>query len=177
MSFINHSGCIDSALDSLCKPDLIRLEPNLFAAKFDLMKIIPARYILEKALKNGELRPGGLVMESSSGTFALGLAIVCAAHGLKLSLITGPLEGPVRWRLENLGAKIESLPSAGSTLGGIQQSRLNRLQQLIKDTPGAFWPRQYTNPLHPDAYWPVGTAISQATVSYTHLTLPTTSRV
>ena len=153
---------IESALDSLCRPSLIQMEQNIFAAKFDLMKIVPARYILETALANGDLQLGGLVVESSSGTFALGLAQVCVNLGLRLSLVTGPLEDSVKWRLEHLGAAIDIVPSAGNTLGGIQQARLNRLQHVLADNPGAFWPQQYTNPLHPAAYASLADSIGKA---------------
>ncbi len=47
---------IESALDSLCRPSLIQMEPHIIAAKFDLMKIVPARHILETALANGDLK-------------------------------------------------------------------------------------------------------------------------
>jgi cysteine synthase A len=38
------------------------MEQRIIAAKFDLMKIVPARHILETALANGDLQPGGLVI-------------------------------------------------------------------------------------------------------------------
>ena len=145
-----------SPLDVLCQPALVEFAPNLIAVKFDLMKIVPARYILEDALARGVLQKGGLVLESSSGTFALGLALVCANIGLRLSLVTGPLEPALRWRLLHLGATIESVPAAaGLGLGGIQQARLDRLAEILAENPGAFWPRQYTNPLHPESYAPI----------------------
>lgn len=163
MNHLDHVQQIDSALDHLCTPSLMELRPHLFAVKFDLMKIVPARFILENALKTGELEPGGLVVESSSGTFALGLAMVCANLGLRLSLVTGPLEPSVRWRLEHLGASIESVPSeAGQTLGGIQQARLDYLQGVLEKNPGAFWPQQYTNPLHPAAYADIATWLGES---------------
>ncbi|MCX6049609.1 MAG: pyridoxal-phosphate dependent enzyme [Chloroflexi bacterium] len=141
-----------SALDGLCRPNIIQLQSNLVAAQFDLMKIVPARFILENALKTGLLKEGGLVVESSSGTFALGLAIVCANLGLRLSLVTGQLEEALEWRLRHLGASIEKVYSGSGYMGGIQQKRLDRLSQVMADTPGSFWPRQYDNPLHPVAY-------------------------
>jgi len=146
------SVVIEHALDNLCTPSLIRLSPNLVAAQFDLMKIVPARYILEHALATGALPPGGLVVESSSGTFALGLALVCASLGLRLHLVTGPLESSLQWRLEHLGATLEKVPTKNLPLGGIQQARLDRLKYILADNPGSFWPQQYTNPLHPAAY-------------------------
>ncbi len=141
-----------SALDSLCQPAIIQMQPNLVAAQFDLMKIVPARFILENALETGALKEGGLVVESSSGTFALGLAIVCANLGLRLSLVTGQLEESLEWRLRHLGASIEKVYSGRGYMGGIQQKRLDRLSQLMAEHPGSFWPRQYDNPLHPVAY-------------------------
>ncbi|MFN7929532.1 MAG: hypothetical protein U0Y68_16615 [Blastocatellia bacterium] len=53
-----------SALDNLCRPALVEMQSNFFALQFDLMKIVPARFILETALKTGELQPGGLVVET-----------------------------------------------------------------------------------------------------------------
>lgn len=151
-----------SALDGLCRPDLIQLQPNLFALQFDLMKIVPARFILENALETGLLKAGGLVVESSSGTFALGLAIVCANLGLRLSLVTGQLEEALEWRLRQLGASIEKVFSGTGYMGGIQQKRLDRLSQVMADNPGSFWPRQYDNPLHPVAYAALAEAAAKA---------------
>ncbi len=133
----------------------------MFALQFDLMKIVPARYILENALRTGQLEPGALVVESSSGTFALGLAIVCANLGLRLSLVTGQLEESVEWRLRNLGATIEKIFSGRGYMGGIQQKRLDRLSEVLKANPGAFWPRQYDNPLHPAAYAMLAESVGQ----------------
>jgi cysteine synthase len=141
-----------AALDKLCEPSLVQLQENLFALQFDLMKIVPARFILETAVRTGALQRGGLVIESSSGTFALGLAIVCANLGLRLSLVTGQLEESVEWRLRHLGASIEKVFSGSGYMGGIQQKRLDRLRQVMAANPGSYWPRQYDNPLHPLAY-------------------------
>ncbi|MCI5150775.1 MAG: pyridoxal-phosphate dependent enzyme, partial [Candidatus Electrothrix sp. MAN1_4] len=152
---------IDSALDHLCSPSIIRMQQNLFAEKYDLMKIVPARFIIKQALETGALKKNGLVIESSSGTFAMGLALVCANLGLRLSLVTGPLEASVRWRLEHLGADIEIIPDAGKTLGGIQQARLNRINQIIEKNPRAFWPQQYSNPLHPASYAPIAESVEK----------------
>lgn len=154
------SDPLPSALDTLCRPDLVQLRPNLIAVRFDLMKIVPARFILEDALRSGALAPGGLVVESSSGTFALGLALCCVNLGLRLHLVTGPMEAALRWRLEHLGATIDTVAWTGGGLGGIQQARLNRLHEVMADVPGAFWPQQYTNPLHPAAYAPLAREFS-----------------
>src|SRR5215210_1761010 len=151
-----------SALDNLCRPSLVQMQEHLFALQFDLMKIVPARFILETALKTGELKEGGLVVESSSGTFALGLAIVCANLGLRLSLVTGQLEESLEWRLRHLGASIEKVFSGSGYMGGIQQKRLDRLKQVMAGNPGSYWPRQYDNPLHPLAYATLAASAAQS---------------
>lgn len=156
------AGVFDgSALESLCRPSLVRLDQHMFALRFDLMKIVPARFILEHALQTGQLEPGGLVVESSSGTFAMGVAIVCANKGLRLSLVTGQLEESVEWRLRHLGASIEKIFSGKGYMGGIQQKRLDRLSHVLAENPGAFWPRQYDNPLHPAAYANLAEAVAK----------------
>lgn len=158
--FKNPAGLL--ALDNLCRPALVELQSNLFALQFDLMKIVPARFILETALRTGELQPGGLVVESSSGTFALGLAIVCANLGLRLSLVTGQLEESLEWRLRHLGASIEKVFSGSGYMGGIQQKRLDRLKEVMATVPGSYWPHQYDNPLHPLAYGELAEATAQS---------------
>ena len=157
-----HRFVPESPLDHLCRPALIRLQPNLYAAKFDLMKIVPARHIVEQALATGELAPGGLVVESSSGTFALGLAQVCATLGLKLRLKTGPLEPIVAWRLRHLGAQIDTVESGAGNLREIQEQRFALVRQTLDEVPGSFWTRQHDNPLHPAGYRPVAEAIGDA---------------
>lgn len=156
-----HRFAPESTLDHLCKPSLVRLQPNLFAAKFDLMKIVPARYIVEQALASGALKPGGLVVESSSGTFALGLAQVCTTLGLRLTLKTGPLEPIVEWRLRHLGAHIDTIESNAGNLREIQEQRFDLVRKTLEEVPGSFWTRQHDNPQHPAGYVPVARAIGE----------------
>lgn len=156
-----HRYAPESPLDHLCRPAVVRLQPNHYAAKFDLMKIVPARHIVEHALATGELKPGGLVVESSSGTFALGLAQVCTTLGLKLTLKTGPLEPIVAWRLKHLGAHIDTVETDAGNLREIQEQRFALVEQTLKDVPGSYWTRQHDNPLHPAGYGPVAHAIGE----------------
>lgn len=144
------------------RPALVGLAANIFAAKFDLMKFTPAKAILDEALSRRLLAPGGRVIESSSGTFALALAILCSLYKLRLTLVTGPLSSVVRWRLENLGAEIVVVPTANNCEGGIQQARLHVLASLLKKHPDAFWPQQYTNPLNAGSYEPIALQLIKA---------------
>lgn len=141
--------------EALCFPTFVQVAHNLVAAKFELMKFTPAKYILDTALASGHLRPGGHVIESSSGTFALALAILCSLYGLRLTLVTGPTSEIVRWRLENLGAALHTVYASKNCEGGIQQARLEVLAELRRSIPDSFWPQQYTNPLNSLSYRPI----------------------
>lgn len=145
-----------NTMEQLLRPELLRLSENQFVAKFDLMKFTPAKRILDEALATGALKPGGHVIESSSGTFALALAILCSFYGLRLTLVTGPISDVVRWRLENLGATIKTVHASGNCEGGIQQARLRVLREMIAESGDCFWPQQYTNPLNALSYQEVG---------------------
>ncbi|TGS61103.1 pyridoxal-5'-phosphate-dependent protein subunit beta, partial [Mesorhizobium sp. M1C.F.Ca.ET.176.01.1.1] len=109
---------------------LVQVAQNLVVAKFDLMKFTPAKHILDAALASGHLRAGGRVIESSSGTFALALSILCSLYDLRLTLVTGPTSQIVRWRLENMGAVLHTVHASKNCEGGIQQARLEMLAEL-----------------------------------------------
>ncbi|WGD51111.1 pyridoxal-phosphate dependent enzyme [Bradyrhizobium sp. CB1650] len=144
-----------NVVEALAFPQLVQVTQNLVAAKFDLMKFTPAKRILDNALASGQLRPGGHVIESSSGTFALALAILCSLYDLRLTLVTGPTSQIVRWRLENLGAVLHMVHASNNCEGGIQQARLEVLAELRSSMTDSFWPQQYTNPLNSFAYRPI----------------------
>lgn len=134
---------------------MVDVAENLMAAKFDLMKFTRAKKILDDAIARGLLKPGGHVIKSSSGTFALALAILISLYGLKLTLVTGSVSRIVRWRLESMGATINVVEASKNCEGGIQQGRLAVLHQLLEREPDAFWPQQYTNPSNSESYRPI----------------------
>jgi S-sulfo-L-cysteine synthase (3-phospho-L-serine-dependent) len=150
------TGQIDRAFPSVVEanelPRIIRLDDNLYAAMFSLMKLLPARYIIDRARHRGELAPGATVIETSSGTFGLGLALVCRLRGHPLIVVGDPaIDRNLRTRLEFLGARVE-LVDAFDAPGGIQGARLARVAQLHREHPGSYVPGQYDNPDNPAAY-------------------------
>lgn len=144
------------ALDADELPDLVRLQSGAVAACFTLMKLLPARHMIDLAIADGELVPGRTrVLETTSGTFGLGLAMVCALRGLDLTLVTDPVvDAPFQNKLETLGARVEVVTSP-ATPGGYQQARLDRLADLATAEEQSWVPRQYDNDNNPDAYAPV----------------------
>ncbi|MFB6438445.1 cysteine synthase family protein [Streptomyces sp. NPDC056411] len=133
-------------------PRIIRLEDNLYGAVFSLMKLLPARFMIDRAEASGALNPRTTVIETSSGTFGLGLAMVCRMRGYRLRIVGDPaIDKNLRARLRGLGAEVEIVESVGET-GGYQRARLNRVAEVCEQHPDHFVPGQYDNKDNPHAY-------------------------
>jgi cysteine synthase len=141
-----------SSLFEMYRPSLIPIEANLIAAVFPLMKIIPAEFCVRQAREAGLITPDSLIVESSSGTMALGLAIVCKAHGYKATLVTdNACDDGLQRRLEDLGATVEKVTCPAPT-GGYQRARLERLRDICASTKDHWWLNQYDNPANARSY-------------------------
>lgn len=141
-----------SIVEALESPSLVELGPGLVAAAFSLMKLMPARFMLDRARSRGVLAPGSMVVETTSGTFGLALAILCNLQGYRLHLVSDPAVDPIlHQRLTDLGAKVD-IVTQPAPVGGLQRARLDRLDEVRAENPCHFWPRQYTNPDNPASY-------------------------
>ncbi len=133
-------------------PQLVTLEENLTAAVFPLMKIYPADFCIRRAVQQGLVERDTLVIESSSGTMALGLAIVCNCYGYKLAIVSdSACDQDLRRRLEDLGARVEIVTKAAEP-GGYQRARLDRLHEIRSTARDSWWVNQYDNESNPGAY-------------------------
>lgn len=133
-------------------PRLVALGDNLVGAAFNLMKLLPARHILDRAREEGLLHPDSVIVETTSGTFGLALAILSALRGYRLIVVSDPvIDEPLKRRLEDLGAVVD-IVTEPAPVGGFQQSRLDRVAELQEKHPDHFWPSQYENPDNPGAY-------------------------
>lgn len=132
-------------------PAVLRLGQNLYALQFHCMKVVVALHMLREALADDRLRRDGLVVETSSGTFALALALAGAALGVRIHIVGDPgIDAGLLQRLEILGAVVDIMqPQPGRSL---QEIRLDRLEQIRADNPGAYWPGQYHSPDNRLAY-------------------------
>ncbi|MDH7784852.1 cysteine synthase [Ochrobactrum sp. 19YEA23] len=133
-------------------PQMIELQPNFYLAQFRLMKLLPAHYMLDRAEEKGFLKPGDHIVETSSGTFALALAMLSTIRGYRLTIVsaTSLMDGSFKERLEQLGAVVRLVDDPSRT--GNQDGRLAELHRVLAETPDAFWPKQYDNPDNPAAY-------------------------
>jgi cysteine synthase A len=125
--------------------------PNLSALDFRLMKVIPALGIIEAGRRNGLISAATTIVETSSGTMALGLAIVCSYYGLKLRIFgDAAIDLPLKLNLEALGADVEIIEASASD-GNVQQLRKQALLRFLENND-AFWAHQYNNPENTLAY-------------------------
>ena len=100
-----------------------------------------AGYILSKALRSGELRRGATVVEASSGSTSIALAMVCAQLGLRF--ITVMPEGVSRERtlmIRAYGGQVQFSRKEAGMLGALRQAA------ELAASLGAFAPRQFENP-------------------------------
>jgi cysteine synthase A len=103
--------------------------------------------MVEAAEQAGHLRPGGRIVEATSGNTGIGLGLVAAARGYRLTL-TMPESMSVERRalLAAYGADLVLTPAADGMAGAVR-----RAEQLA-DEQDAFLPRQFDNPANPDAH-------------------------
>ncbi|WP_169314247.1 PLP-dependent cysteine synthase family protein [Streptomyces piniterrae] len=115
----------------------------------------PGLHMVERARARGELRPGGRIIESTSGTLGLGLALAGMVYGHPVTLVTDPgLEPAMTRLLTAYGAEVDIVP-APHPAGGWQQARRDRVAQLLAQHPGSWCPDQYNNPDNTTAYLPL----------------------
>lgn len=113
-----------------------------------------AVYLVDHAEAKGLLKPGGTIIESSSGNFGIGLAIVGAARGYKVKIVidakTAP---PMRRMLLAYGAELVEVPLSEADAGGsMQRARMRKAKQLSESVPGAWYPCQHLNPVNTEAH-------------------------
>lgn len=111
-----------------------------------------ALHIVERARARGDLLPGATIVESTSGTFGLGLALAGIAYGHPVTVVTDPgMEAIIETLLVSYGVRVETVTQAHPR-GGWQQARLDRVAQLLAGNPGSYCPHQYDNPDNVEAY-------------------------
>ena len=104
--------------------------------------------MVEAAEASGQLKPGGTIIEPTSGNTGIGLAMVAAVKGYKLILVMPESMSIERRRLmQAYGATFDLTPKEGGMKGAIA-----RAIELAAQTPGAWIPQQFENPANIDIH-------------------------
>ena len=107
-----------------------------------------AKNMLDEAEKTGQLKPGGLIVEPTSGNTGIALAFLAAVRGYTITLTMPENMSPERIKLlKALGAQIILTPAQKGMKGAIEEA-----QKIISQTPGAFMPAQFDNPANAQAH-------------------------
>ena len=104
--------------------------------------------MIEAAEASGELKPGGTIIEPTSGNTGIGLAMVAAVKGYKLVLVMPESMSLERRRLMlAYGAEFDLTPREKGMKGAIE-----RALELVEQTDGAWMPQQFENPANVDVH-------------------------
>ena len=104
--------------------------------------------MIEDAEASGALKPGGTIIEPTSGNTGVGLAMVAAVKGYRMILVMPDSMSIERRRLMlAYGASFDLTPREKGMKGAIA-----RAEELVASTPGAWMPQQFENPANVQAH-------------------------
>jgi cysteine synthase A len=153
----------NNILETIGRTPLVRLNklpgPDSVAVYVKLESCNPMRSVkdriakamIERAEKEGKLRPGMdiVVVEPTSGNTGIGLAMVAAVKGYKLTLTMPESMSLERRRLlKAMGAELVLTPKAEGMKGAVDRART-----ICAERPNAFMPQQFDNPANLDVHY------------------------
>jgi cystathionine beta-synthase len=155
---------VESLLDLVGNTPLLKLgpttegAPGLVLAKIEYMnpggsvKDRIALRMVEAAEQSGELKPGGTIVEPTSGNTGVGLAMVAQAKGYQCIFVCpDKVSEDKRNVLKAYGAQVVVCPTAVAPEH--PDSYYNVSDRLVRETEGAWKPDQYSNPNNPRSHY------------------------
>ena len=108
--------------------------------------------IINEAEKKGAIKPGGTIVEATSGNTGIGLALAAAVKGYKCIFVMSDKCSVEKVRyLKALGADVVIVPSTAKP--NSPEYYVNTAERIAKDTPNSFYATQYTNTSNPEAHY------------------------
>ena len=108
--------------------------------------------IIEEAERRGELKPGGTIIEGTSGNTGMGLALVAAVKGYRSIFVMPDKMSDEKIRaLRALGAEVVVTPTAVEP--DDPRSYYSVARRLVEETEGALYANQYHNPVNPETHY------------------------
>jgi cystathionine beta-synthase len=108
--------------------------------------------MIDDAEKKGLLKPGGTLIEGTSGNTGMGLALVAAVRGYKCVFTTTDKQSKEKVDLlKALGAEVIVCPTAVEPED--PRSYYSVAKKLAREIPNSYYPNQYDNPMNPEAHY------------------------
>ena len=108
--------------------------------------------MIDYAEKEGTLKPGGTVIEATSGNTGIGLALTAAVRGYKcIFVMTDKVSMEKNRFLKSLGADVIICPAAAKH--GTPENYVEVAKRVAQETPNSFYPDQYNHPANPAAHY------------------------
>lgn len=109
-------------------------------------------HMITMAEQRGELKPGGTIVEATSGNTGMGLAMVAAIRGYKCIFVMADKQSlEKRLALQALGARVVICPTDVDAED--ERSYYKVAARIARETPNCFYASQYTNPDNPDTHY------------------------
>lgn len=136
----------------------------------DNIKVRPAYFILEQAIKRGQIDKNTVVIESSSGNFAISLASLCNMVGIKFIPVIDPNINPIYENLLYSLCETVIKVSDRDDTGGFLKTRLDAVRKLMDENKNSFWTNQYQNNNNYMAHYQgLGNEIGQENIHYDYV--------
>jgi cystathionine beta-synthase len=108
--------------------------------------------MIEFAEKAGTLKPGGTIVEATSGNTGIGLALAAAVKGYKCIFVMTDKASVEKSRyLKALGADVVITPVSAKP--GTRDHYVSTARRIAAETPNSFYPDQYSHPANPEAHY------------------------
>lgn len=124
-------------------------------------KVRMALEMVRGAERDGKLRPGGRIVEPTSGNTGLGLAIVASQRGYRFTAVVD--HHAAKDKLDAMAALGAELVFVGEKNSDGPSTNLRRAmaQHIVQEDPSAWWPDQHNNPENPAGYTGLATELTQ----------------
>jgi cystathionine beta-synthase len=108
--------------------------------------------MIEAAERDGVLKPGGTIVEATSGNTGIGLALAAAVKGYRCIFVMTDKSSVEKVRyLKALGADVVVTPVSAKP--GAPDHYVTTAQRIASETPNSFYPDQYSHPANPEAHY------------------------
>src|SRR2546430_4731296 len=108
--------------------------------------------MIEAAERDGKLKPGGTIVEATSGNTGIGLAIAAAVKGYKCIFVMTDKASVEKSRyLKALGSDVVITPVSAKP--GTPDHYVSTARRIASETPSSFYPDQYSHPANPQAHY------------------------